>query len=199
MTKSVIKTVKTETYKLFVEKVGKLSGEIIKAAPQLVKEAKELADIIADAEGNDQARDFIMATKFAFLYDEIGAKGKPKMSQKMRDIKKGLKWITENETLFLTWAESPEAAKANKVDLNNIKAKATPKAEKKKETPPNNRGNGEGEGEGNTENGLNTTPQKIGVDMVFDIITKNLTFKELNELRNLLDDHAKAELKKQAA
>ena len=179
-----------------MDKVGKLSGEIIKAAPQLVKEAKELESIIADAEGNDQTRDFIMATKFAFLYDETGAKGKPKMSQKMRDIKKGLKWIAENETLFLTWAESPEAAKANKVDLNNIKAKATPKAEKKKAEP---KASDSGNGESESESGVIAPPQKIGVDMVFDIITQNLTFKELNELRNLLDDHAKAELKKQAA
>ena len=66
--------------------------------------------------------------QFAFLYDQTGAKNKPKMSDKMRQLKNAIIYLNDNQDAFLAWADNGE--KTAVTSLRGIKDAIKPKKEK---------------------------------------------------------------------
>jgi len=121
MTKSIVK-------KIFVDDANRRESAIKKAARDIMAESARLKTLIGELKNDDAAKAIIADGQFAFLYDLKGAKAKPKMSDKMRQLKNAIIFLHDNHDAFLAWADNGE--KTAVTSLRGIKDAIKPKKEK---------------------------------------------------------------------
>lgn len=121
MTKSIVK-------KIFVDDANRRESAIKKAARDIITESARLKTLIGELGNDDAAIAIIADGQFAFLYDQTGAKNKPKMSDKMRQLKNAIIYLNDNQDAFLAWADNGE--KTAVTSLRGIKDAIKPKKEK---------------------------------------------------------------------
>jgi len=121
MTKSIVK-------KIFVDDANRRESAIKKAARDIMAESARLKTLIGELKNDDAAKAIIADGQFAFLYDQKGAKDKPKMSDKMRQLKNAIIFLHDNQDAFLAWADNGE--KTAVTSLRGIKDAIKPKKEK---------------------------------------------------------------------
>jgi len=121
MTKSIVK-------KIFVDDANRRESAIKKAARDIMAESARLKTLIGELKNDDAAKAIISDGQFAFLYDQKGAKDKPKMSDKMRQLKNAIIFLHDNQDAFLSWADNGE--KTAVTSLRGIKDAIKPKKEK---------------------------------------------------------------------
>ena len=121
MTKSIVK-------KIFIDDANRRETTIKKAARDIITESARLKTLIGELKNDDAAIAIIADGQFAFLYDQKGAKDKPKMSDKMRQLKNAIIYLNDNQDAFLAWADNGE--KTAVTSLRGIKDAIKPKKEK---------------------------------------------------------------------
>jgi len=127
MTKSIVK-------KIFVDDANRRESAIKKAARDIMAESARLKTLIGELKNDDAAKAIIADGQFAFLYDQKGAKDKPKMSDKMRQLKNAIIFLHDNHDAFLAWADNGE--KTAVTSLRGIKDAIKPKKEKAEKIAP---------------------------------------------------------------
>lgn len=121
MTKSIVK-------KIFVDDANRRESAIKKAARDIMAESARLKTLIGELKNDDAAKAIIADGQFAFLYDQKGSKDKPKMSDKMRQLKNAIIFLHDNQDAFLSWADNGE--KTAVTSLRGIKDAIKPKKAK---------------------------------------------------------------------
>ena len=121
MTKSIVK-------KIFIDDANRRETTIKKAARDIITESSRLKTLIGELKNDDAAIAIIADGQFAFLYDQKGAKDKPKMSDKMRQLKNAIIYLNDNQDAFLAWADNGE--KTAVTSLRGIKDAIKPKKQK---------------------------------------------------------------------
>jgi hypothetical protein len=122
--KSVIKSI-------FIDATQKIENNAKNCITTILLECEEFMDITINANGNDEKRNALLPTKFAYLYDTQGAKNKLIMSPKMKNIALYMSKIIEHKDNAIAWASDSEKSNVSSLQgvYNAIKPKTvkTPK------------------------------------------------------------------------
>ena len=126
MTNSMIKAI-------FIDQTQKIENTAKKQINVILSECQEFMDITINANGNDEKRNALLPTKFAYLYDEQGAKNKLIMSPKMKNIALYMTKIIEHKDNAIAWGNDSEKSNVSSLQgvYNAIKPKTvkTPKTD----------------------------------------------------------------------
>ena len=178
-----------------IEKANDKTHALIKSnADNLIELCNEVYAPKLEDMGNDDYRDWLFAEHkelAEYLYDEVGAKDKLKMSQHKKNIYGGIKTIATRNNDFLAWCASDfgsGTASLAKVtgSVNGYEKSLAPKAEK---TAPTN---GDG-GDGGDDTGETIAPienAKPSLEQIAQKIIADLGNDAAIELSTMLYDMA---------
>jgi len=179
-----------------IEKANDKTHALIKNnADNLIELCNDVYAPKLDDMGNDDYRDWLFENHkelAEYLYDEVGAKNKLKMSQHKKNIYGGIKTIATRNNDFLAWCASDfgsGTASLAKVtgSVNGYEKSLAPKKEK---TTPENGGGDDASGDDTVETIVPIEPTKPSLEQIAQKIIADLGNDAAIELSTMLYDMA---------